>query len=343
MPGKQKKKSAAEKQKQKQRSQALLDRKRRPVLGECASNYAHALIACHNARPACIPTFPPLPSQKMKCSARGTMTTGTSDFGYVSFDPWQMVAGDAGASWEGYPIFYTQAGWTGTSIVTGGLTTGMNAANSNSHYSRSFFTGANSDLKYRLVAACLRVSYAGDTLSDAGTVVAIATPGLEDLEGKDQADVLKWTNASMLTNRQIKDYVHVAYVPADPDDFEYTGTLPATSSRSCIAFVVDGAANDTPYAWEAHAMFELIGKDARGKTRTSADPNGFAAVLNTANRIKKSAIKKPQERTFFEEISGEVSRLAGEGVDYAKNWLVSSAKDSFLTSLEEFAPFAAAA
>jgi len=295
------------------RKAANKEDKRRAKLSECAKAYSRALVACHSAPPACIPTTPPLDSVKLKVFIKDTFTTSTtgSYTGFAAFDPRQAIASDWVTTTLGdsVPMVVSGGTYAGAGIDVDQSVTGVYAFNSNSPYTQADID-VNS-VKWRLVAACLRVKFIGNSLYDGGSMAGMHHPDNTDMDGFTLSDMTSYNNVPLTGLADGKGWQHVFYRPSDSDDCDYSASLHA-ACRPILAFIAKGDSSNTKlFAFEAHAMFEAIGPNARGKSRSSADPEGFAGAMTAAARATPGALPEKPNRvgSFLGQVESTVKTM----------------------------------
>lgn len=297
-------------------------------LSPCAAGYAKALTDPCNAPPACIPTFPPLPSQKLKAYIKGTFLLDTTGFGFVAFDPQLALANDTGATTDAtteksWPVVYSDGNaLTNKWISIEGSFTGVDGANSNSPFSTVEFSDSSiSDVSdavgvdARVVGACLRVKYAGDSLSDKGTIFGISHPDNASLNDCGVTQLSAFDGVASNTMRDARGWLSVLWKPTKASDYEYEDKIHRSTAgviSLCappLGFIVTGGTAGAPMQFEAYVIFEAIGPLARGKTPSTADPTGFSAVLNYVADLGAGALKS----LSWESVSRGITNIASLG------------------------------
>lgn len=167
-------------------------------LSACAATY---LLACTKPRAlmnrsdVCIPSFPCIPSQKVRATSRFNFAIGTAGIGFVAVAP--CLASDAVCLW------YTDATYTGTSVnlydSAGVLITGVNTATLSSlPFSNATLIASDADTvrapRGRIVSSSLMCTYDGDRQTCGGSYYGYTTPDHQSVEGMTAALIGAATN-----------------------------------------------------------------------------------------------------------------------------------------------------
>jgi len=241
-------------------------------LSEAAAAYAFTLKNPFDGPVAGIPSeYPPVPSLKMRVWTRGTFYTSSTGFGFVAVNPWNMAANDVIAAYS------SQTGFVGSSITLGA---GTYSTYSNSPFADASITG-NGAL-YRVVSAGLRVTPTMAQVDIAGQMTVLRHPDNGSLATFGESDMQAFETALYEPIRSSRDATGVVYLPVNPNETDYLSSTSTNSSEWCLGAIVTGSSSKS-FFFEASAVIEFCGKTVRGKTYSTADPEGFSAVLTAVN------------------------------------------------------------
>jgi len=258
-------------------------------LSPCAWKYAKVLLDPFNeAAGACLPSFPSIPSKKIKAFSVGTMTSNTaSGVGYVVINPGKGVS-NTGA----WGIATTVTTFSATTIQTSSASAGCLAFASNSPLSSTTFGSQSGSAK--LVSCGIRIRYIGPLLYQSGTVNCILSQNHGDLNNQPLTNVQSWPN----TNRVPvgREWVNVTFRPQDPSDYDVylpgsstTAINDGTGTTACLALVIAGCSTTNPctFEYEAYGHYEAFGTNVPDVTPGESDPFGAAAVQNILSSMTK--------------------------------------------------------
>jgi hypothetical protein len=247
----------------------------------------------------CIPDSLIVPSEKFVSISRGifqpSMTTG---FGFISMNPWLMAISDpaiVGAS-SRFPITFTTAAFTGTSYtftIAGGAitTTGVVNSGTSSPYSVGFLEPeGDTTRQLRLVAAGLRIRYAGTELNRGGRALCYESEAVSSIsQGSTTQSLLNDTRYSTTPiNRQ---WMQTTYNPSNDDYISYEpfsafdplqSSPPNLLGAASLIVLLDAAitsAGPVNFEFEAISYFEIFGTNINHLTASHADSVGYGAIL----------------------------------------------------------------
>lgn len=244
-------------------------------LSRCVQEYALAASDPFDGPLACLPSeFPPLPSAKFKVWSKGSGTTGTQN-GFVMVSPSRMVAtGTDAVAYSNDVAAYVQDGFPATITDAGVATAGANAG-----YPSGSFGSGSGLAKYRVIGCGLRAWYSGSELDLSGNILALRHPDNNSLFGNSRNDAQFFSGCRRIVNTTERNVVSVVYIPVNPEDITYDFNL--ARADYCLGIIFEtktGVSN--AFAWEAFAIYELVGKSVPNRTISHADPEGFSAVLS---------------------------------------------------------------
>lgn len=248
----------------------------------------------------CIPSFPPIMSRKVFTFLKGDFFAGTTGTAFIAFAPWRLAADYSLLQNDSPGLIYSTAASTSNTYPAMDTAaaplpaTGLANLNSDIDAAALVFSSAStSGIKYRVVAAGLRVTYTGTSLNMSGGMHICETPDHASLSTMSSAGL------SVLPSYFFKDvnkeWTTLTYSPVHPPEFEYMAdafvnpiTIASTNSvapneitRHHMGFLITGAQPSAPFRFEAITFLEVIGAEVRGKTRSSSDPTGLSKVTET--------------------------------------------------------------
>jgi hypothetical protein len=220
-------------------------------------------------------------SRRMRCYAKGVFTTQTSNnFGYIVVDPAQGCVNNFPA------VSASKSTGTGTVVATN-LTTDPESIrfSTNSECDNTAFGTTAALNKYRVVAAGLRVRYIGTNLNQGGILVGLHEPDHNNLNGLSISNFDAQVESKRLPIT--RNWATVLYKPTDTDELDFLGTFPGNASASgdgayYMGFVVESAVPAQNFEFEFYGLYEIEGRNVRGKVASHADPIGHSAVVAVA-------------------------------------------------------------
>lgn len=272
-------------------------------LSPCARDYLSVLENPFSGKVTCVPQFPSIPSRKVRYWVKGVAQTGTAGIGFVAFNPfnsWNDIHADPQNA-----VYYTDSSFVGTTTAYTTAVTGVQLANLNSEYLRSGL------YKYRLVAAGLRIRYAGTELNRGGRVFCLEEPDHASTNGFNLSNIGQYdTHRVFRPDQQWKSVVHH---PADEDEFDYFAPT-AAGNLHYLLIMLEAPSAGTPLAfeWEADAIFELVGPVVRGLTPTPVDMVGLSAVQTFANTTNNRAPREGDRSTWVNYALNHAGKLLWE-------------------------------
>jgi len=272
MPPKGRKAQAAQKKKKPQPQRQVVIRDPKVQFSKCAREFAATAADPFRPSSACLPFPPSVDSLKLSTFIRGTFHTGgsNSSYGFVTLDPENMIASDADA------IFNSTSSFTGTTIAGSG--TGIIQSSSNS----TFVTAdIGADVQFRIVAAGLRIRYAGTELDRGGRVVGLVEPDHRTLTAHSFSELLEYAESS--TFRPDGEWHCISMVPRNEVEGSYENSIASTVANMAFMVVQPGTTS-LAFEYECWTHFEVIGPVVRGQTPSHVDVIGASAVQGVVSQ-----------------------------------------------------------
>lgn len=237
------------------------------ALNKCLTQYALALVNPfdENARGACVPTFPSMPSMKSYSFQRLDTVIGLNGYAYVVARP------DAANNIQ--CAAYTNSTYPGTAVTSFSATNSatIDVFTHNGPFDNLDF--APNLVQWRLVGLGLRVRYSGTELNRSGRISTLEHPNHQDFVGFTPNDVMGFDNAVPVDFD--RRWHCCTYQPIFPVEMNYSvGTAIAGTSAGnyFLAITLNGVAGQSiSIEYVQHA--EYIGSPARGKTPNTSDPS----------------------------------------------------------------------
>jgi len=248
----------------------------------------------------CIPTIPNVKSRKFSSFLRGDFLASIGanpGGGFIAFAPRRLAQDGVATNYNTCPIYASNINWNPLGVgspypildVTAAIDTGVNGFSFNADYTSSQLPLVNGrGIKYRIVAAGLRIRYTGTEVNLAGTIHATIMPNHDTLS---QGTVTQLGQLETYFRYPMtREWITIAHSPVMDDDFLYFpdsinnptffGTLFSTQSfQHYMGFQITDCAAGS-FQWEAVTHYEVVGSEVRGLTPTPADLPGVSAVLS---------------------------------------------------------------
>lgn len=274
---------------------------------------------------ACIPTFPPLKSRRLKVFNSGNFYTGVNADGWLAFAPRRLANNYSGFA-DQPPIIYSLQNWAGT----GGfqsldqpnpLPADQGYANLNSDYSTAEL---NLDphgvgITSRVVAAGLRVRYVGQELTRGGTIHAIEQPNHDTLSDVSLAEMSQYE--SHFRTQVARKWVTLVYTPTLANEFNYQADAMTSASNFAITggqsydhfmgFYISSASAGAIFEYEAVVLMEVIGSKVRDLKDAETDIVGLSSVVNSINPMKMANLNTSGPRALQTSMAKNVTTLTG--------------------------------
>jgi hypothetical protein len=303
------------------------------LLAKPSEDYLRALADPFEGPLATIPDFPSLPSRRVRVWSKGFLATGTSQFGYVIFDPFASAANDLDSVW------YSSSTYAGTVSSDNTATAGVFASRSNSDYAAADFSTSGLLVQGRIVAAGIRIRYSSTELNRGGVVAGATAPNHISMNGYSFTQINSFECASRFRPQQ--KWVSALYCPVLSGEMNYSsnmgsrgGLFSAYTNTPIMGFFIQApdASTSVAFEFEAYTVIEVQGAVVRGLTPSYSDPNGFAAALTTA----QLTLMRPTDNVLSQHANNLV-RAAGHVAANTLTGVARSAGSSALKWLESAA------
>jgi hypothetical protein len=279
-------------------------------LSMCSRDYLRAISDPFSLPLGTLPCIPDLydsPSKKLRIVQRGLLQAPgsgqpTGYCGFVCFDPFNGISNDFNT--VGYSAAtYVDDGFPSTYGDTGCLETPM----TQSPYTHNAFGTANGKLQYRVVAAGVRVRYAGTELERGGLTIPFRHPQNFPFNGYSLTDVLSFQDSRRLPVD--RKWHGQFYLPTTAAYYTYTtgtGSQPDPCTSGSIGVLIkSGGSNSTTWEWECVAFYEVAGA-TENTTPSHADLNGMSAVRT----LFEGGFDGDPSTSMYQEAVRRISRLS---------------------------------
>jgi hypothetical protein len=244
-------------------------------LSKCSQDYLEVLSNPFGSVGAvCIPDLYDQQSAKYRIVAKGTLVTGTANFGFIQIMP-QWCAANNGAN-----VFYSSDETTFITSVTSTSAAGITANSFGSAPYASASIAAATPIKSRIVGLGVRVRYIGTELTRGGRMVLLRKPYNTTTDGKSTATALSDRTAiSLPVNRR---WVGVNYLPNDSEDYEYQFSANFENNPR-LAILIDSPSGNQ-FEYEAIAYIEYVGTVAN-LSPSHSDVTGMSTIREAINKV----------------------------------------------------------
>jgi hypothetical protein len=245
-----------------------------------ASNYARILANPFGAQLCGLPSMPGQFTKTLRVKIRGNaLSQATNNICWVMMSPRDMVANNSNGVWASVSAGIA-ATWFDVTI-NGGV-----PAVSDSEYTVAQYNNTTTGISYRIVAAGLRIKYAGTNLNKGGIIRAIQDQSHDPITGQTQTQIGAEDVSSTFTPSSSK-WTTILYSPVSNSDLNFSTTVPNVAAASAadtfyMGFAIQAAASCT-VTFEAECVFEVFGRNVRGMTYSGVDLPGFSAVHNATS------------------------------------------------------------
>lgn len=291
-------------------------------LSPIAQAYAELLAHPDTGPLVGIPNGDTIYSQKARLWVRDTATLGaTTPNVHLLCQPFAALAKDCNVL-----SVVSDTAALPADLATGGQVT-------NALYSAADF--APTGVQGRLVAAVLRVKFAGTNLNAGGIEYGLMEPTHGSLASKTSANLMGYTSCLHRSVTHGEEWFEVHYRPIDHNDTSWVDTITRTNASTYtlksdgnevawsaypfMGIAVKGAAVSQTIQWEFFADVEYAGPNVVGKTLTPPDIQGFGTVLAAYSKYEEASAAS-QSRKSTEQASYISQTLR----DYASNMLSAS-------------------
>jgi hypothetical protein len=245
----------------------------------------------------CIPMFPGLKSRKVFYFMRGTVGINSNGNGFIAFAPRRLANNNLAG--ENY-YKSIQSSTTGTTLTdtfptldTGAAITNVQQNDYNSEYTAAQLISGSYGIgiEYRLAAAGLRVKLGSAPLNAGGFLHGLVEPDHDTL-----SNITVQTGGSYEAYFRkpaydcYKEWTQLCFQPISPEellgfhrDVPSNSLTPTSADTHFMGFLFTGCPPGESFEYDACGHFEIIGRQARGKTLTPIDTVGVDIVLNTVD------------------------------------------------------------
>jgi hypothetical protein len=266
----------------------------------CIAQYLSALIDPRNTpQGACVPWGFPIPSQRIKVSARGTFQLGTTGKGFIYSGLGLCSDSNIAAATTNLSV---GANGTLLSAFTNLTSIGINKF----PYTTSQINGPSNA---RYVAGGVRVRYGGTEAARNGIVTCYETTQFA-VQGLAYNTFGQDINAR--NERPPPDGTwHSCYFsgPVSAGQVAFT-TGAAWAANYPLVIYIQGVAADL-YEYEIYAHVEYNGESIPGMSMSHSDPVGYAQVLES---VKKTTASEPLSDNNSQSTFSEFFRNAGSSI-----------------------------
>lgn len=250
-----------------------------PHLSKCSTDYARCLVNPFSGPLACVPNFPALKSRKFRVWAKGTLSTGSQDIGFIWQDPQLGINNNVES------VFFTTNSFAGNSFEISDAVNVLGAM-TNSDYDSSMIGTAG--ITYRVVASGIRARYIGTELNRGGQLIALSDTNHNSLLNRTiQACDAEINSKRFPVNREWTTVTSRPVRDADDDFGVNPAAIPITTSLSWYnGIIIQGPGVTADFEWESYTVYEAQGQNVRGMSPSHTDPVGYNAVNMMTNFTK---------------------------------------------------------
>jgi len=264
----------------------------------CGLEYATSLVNPFDfSLNPCIPKMPSIPSRKLCTYVSGLgHTSGTTSYGGVT--AYMTASNDTTC------LAATDVAFTGSSLPAWS-SVGASSILQNSPYAAADFSATG--VQVRLVSAGLKVRFVGTKLNQGGVCFPFLEPDLGDVTGFTANDITSFDQYFQGIDFNT-DWVTITYSPRHPADFDFAAApQPLTGQHPCMGILVQSATPNQPfeYVWTAH--WEVIGRNARGKTLSHTYAN-TDKIISGASQFPPRATSSIQNASRPESLAIQVGQ-----------------------------------
>lgn len=217
-------------------------------------------------------------SEFNRCFSRGSFSTGTTGFGFVTINTTVVSDTSPGSA------------STAASVMTAATTISAATApvalpNLNSRYTTAEVTSGSSPVQVQLVGLLLKVKYAGTELNRGGDMLLFETPNHEATGGYSYNTAMGADNCRRVGVSN--DWQYVAWSPInEATELNWLAAATATGvNNTLLAIFVNSAGASQPFDFEVWEVFRAVGVICRGRVETFVDPIGAPVIFAAARGI----------------------------------------------------------
>jgi len=270
-------------------------------------------------------------SQKVKTFIRGSFSTGTTGYGFISVSPQAMLTSDqAPATWTTANSVGTGADAQSNFTLQAGNTVFANST----FQAASYGLSSTNLLTWKLAGCALYVKYAGTELNRGGDMVLTEQPGHATLSGSSYTGILgfDFSKRVSVTN----EWQHINWTPNSDAECEWSPASPIVASfPRCLTIMAASAGSPQPFDFEIYCCFEVVGQLARSATLSFEDPIGYSAILGASNQYQQLDSVLGADG-FVHAVEDQLANMSGVGrnATHRQNW---AALAAFLPALASIA------
>jgi hypothetical protein len=212
--------------------------------------------------------------------------------------------------------------FVGTSVDGTVGTAGTTVVASNSQFNSSDLGTSTASIQYRIVAAGLRIRYAGTELNRGGIVAGVQMPDHGSIIGATMVSVQSMDEHQ--TFRPGNGWITLTYQPSNANEVEFVNSISTVftgNSSYSMAFVITDPGVSIGFEFEGAIVVEYTGSPARGKSSSPGDEQGFSAVSSSYSNVEAKRPHNQQDSTSrvmnflgrAEKALGQSSIVAGIG------------------------------
>lgn len=295
---------------------------RAPVLTGCAKDYLEVQYRPFNpkiSKAPCLPDTKAFPSHKFFLKRRWSVATGTGGTAYVLFNPYTI---DSSSS-TNYCAVYTGTTYAGTNFNPNTATTGVWGTLWDGSYDGTF----GQDNKHRVVAAGIRLAYAGEAQLCKGLVQVWKHPTNKKTyfsTSQDVNTINEFDDTAFIPLQNGKVYECV-YHPSSSEDYNYDVSK---QDAYIMGIMVTGAPNQQSFVAEVIAWYEGIGEDFDGYSPSDSNVQSMG-IINSLPRMQIPGVVKDAAMNAMNRFVAAATRhtatamgryalnaVAGQGVQY---------------------------
>jgi len=247
----------------------------------------------------CIPSFPTVKSRKM--SAWADFEFGFSDttggVAWCAAAPWRMANTEANNDDVSPVCIFFNSTQSHTTPAFPNFDTGSTSwpgghVQLNSDYSNDdlILTSQEVGIRYRPVGFGLRIRYIGAVMTAAGMIHGVVHPDHTSLSGLSVDDISQYETyfQAPIADMENGKWTYLTHNPVNEADLSYAGDTIANATwpnepfkNHYMGFLITGAPPGTSFHGQVFGIYEVEGASVRGKTISTADPQGLAVVANS--------------------------------------------------------------
>jgi len=288
----------------------------------------------------CMPDLITTPSRKIKYMVKGSFSIGSSNVGFVSFNPYlpfgsEAFSGPPANPNFAAPVWKTQSSYASSAIAlqdavssSGIVPSGLTHAYLDSEFIADDNTNSNvrkNIYDWRVVAAGIKMKYSGAPLNRQGTYVLYENQNndaqLTDNPVTTESDLLQMDTG--VTQLAIDEREHfVVWHPRNKWDFDYISE--STFDLETNSFTVSEVARYVPLliaafggepgatvTFDIVVHYEFVGSGIPSKTKSESDQGALGA---NANGIPKAPSGGNADAEGKKKLKGAIVNLAGQTV-----------------------------